>query len=106
MNGAGQVKAELTFLSPSEGGRNSLPLAPWSNAGYGGYMPHLVVDGSDEYLGVKFIGGPRPVCGEPAVFDLLLMYPDVDYSILSPGVAVTVREGKRIVATGRVLERA
>jgi hypothetical protein len=33
------------------------------------------------------------------------MYPGVDYSLLVPGVAVTVREGGRIVARGRVLER-
>ncbi len=107
MNGAGQVKAELTFLSQSEGGfGTSLPLAPWSGEGYGGYMLHLVVDGSDDYLGVKFIEAAHSRCvANRLIFDLLLMYPDVDHSILSPVVSVTVREGKRIVAKGRVLER-
>ena len=68
-------------------------------------MPHLVVEGSSEYLGVRFVGGPQPVFDVPAVFELFLMYPEVDYSPLVPGAAFTVREGGRVVAKGRVLER-
>jgi hypothetical protein len=80
-------------------------MPPWGDPGYRGYMPHLVVDGGTEYLGVKFVGGPMPVFGEPAIFELFLMYPAADYSPLVPGVAVTVREGGCVVAQGRVLER-
>lgn len=105
MDGVGRVTAELTFLPRSEGGRNFPPMPPWSVAGNGGYMPHLVAEGDSEYLGVRFVGGQQPVFGEPAVFELVLMYPGVDYSSLVTGVAVTVREGGRIVARGRVLER-
>lgn len=105
MDGVGRVTAELTFLPRAEGGRNRPPMPPWSAAGYGGYMPHLVVEGGNEYLGVRFEGGPQPVFGEPAVFELVLLYTGVDYSPLVPGVAVTVREGGRVVARGRVLER-
>ena len=105
MDGVGRMTAELTFLPPSEGGRSHPPVPPWSVAGYGGYMPHLVAEGGTEYLGVRFVGGPQPVFGEPAVFELVLMYPGVDYSPLVPGAAVTVREGGRVVARGRVLER-
>jgi hypothetical protein len=36
---------------------------------------------------------------------LSLMYPGVDYSPLVPGAAITVREGKAVVARGRVVER-
>jgi hypothetical protein len=105
MDGVGRVVAELTFLPRSEGGRDHPPTPPWSKAGYSGYLPHLVVEGGTEYLGVRFVGGPQPVFGEPAVFELALMYPGVDYSALAPGVAITVREGGRVVARGRVLER-
>ena len=54
---------------------------------------------------MQFVAGPQPVFGVPAVFELVLMYPGVDYSPLAPGVGVTVREGGRVVARGRVLSR-
>ncbi len=106
MDGVGRVTAELTFLPRSKGGRNNLPMPPWSAAGGAGYMPHLVVEGGAEYLGVRIVGGPQPVFDEPAVFELILMCPGVDYSPLVTGVAVTVREGSRVVARGRILGRA
>jgi hypothetical protein len=106
MDGVGRVMAELTFLPRSQGGRDSPPVLPWSVPGFGGYMPHLVVKGGTEYLGVRFVGGPQPVFAEPAVFELVLMHPGVDYSPLVPGVAITVREGGQVVACGHVLERA
>jgi hypothetical protein len=80
-------------------------MPPWVTAEHVGYMPHLVVDGNSEYLGVRFVGGPTPACSEPAIFELELMYAGVDYSPLVPGAAVTVREGGRVVARGRVLKR-
>jgi hypothetical protein len=67
-------------------------------------MPHAVVDGGTEYLGVRFIDGPKPEFGVPGEYRLVLMYhPDVDYSALVPGTRFTLREGARVVATGRVL---
>lgn len=68
-----------------------------------GYMAHLVVKDGSEYLGVKFVDG-EPVFGKPGIFRLFLMYEGVDYSPLIPGVEITVREGAKIVAHGRVLE--
>ena len=85
MDGVGRVVAELTFLARSEGGRNQPPSPPWTAVGYGGYMPHLLVEGGTEYLGVRFVGGPQPVFGKPAVFELELIYPGVDYSPLVLG---------------------
>ena len=105
MDGVGQVVVELTFLPKSMGGRSYPPIPPWTAVGYGGYMPHLVVEGSTEYLGVRFVDGPQPVFGVPTVFELVLMYPGVDYSPLVSGAVVTVREGGSIVARGRVLGR-
>ena len=78
----------------------------WEGKGGQNYpRPLFFLDGSTEYLGVKFVRGPQPVLGEAAVFELFLMYSEVDYSPLVPGVSVTVREGGRVVARGRVLER-
>jgi len=69
-------------------------------------MPHAVVEGTTEYLGVCFLDGPRVVAGEPGVFTLSLMYhPEVDYSALKPGVTFSVREGGKVVATGRVMTK-
>lgn len=68
-------------------------------------MPHAVVEGRSEYLGVRFVGGPAVEAGELGRFELALMYPRVDYSALQPGVAFTIREGGRIVAQGRALKR-
>ncbi len=77
MVGVGWITVELTFLSKSEGGRNNPPMPPWSATGDGGYMPHLVViDGDSEYLGVRFVGGPYLVFGEPAVFNLSSCLPE------------------------------
>jgi hypothetical protein len=64
----------------------------------------LVVDGRTEYLGVRFADGSSPLFGVPGEYRLVLMYhPDVDYSGLFPGVRFAVREGAKVVATGRVL---
>ncbi len=94
------ILAEVTFLSASEGGRLSIPEPPW-----GAYMPHLVIEGGIEYLGVRFVEGPRVAAGEAARFRLVLMYhPRVDYSALTSGTPFTVREGAKTVARGRVLE--
>jgi hypothetical protein len=105
MNDMPRIIAELTFLTPADGGRrNQPPQPPWGADGCW-YMPHAVVDRQSEYLGVRFVGGPAIESGEPGRFELALMYPQVDYSALQPGVAITIREGGRIVARGRVLER-
>ena len=102
MQNIDRIFVKLTFLSKSEGGRDYPPYPPWSTPECIGDMPHLVVEGCKEYLGVRFIDGPQPICGEPAMYEVEPMYTGVDYSMLTPGVAITVREGGRIVAYGRV----
>lgn len=93
------VSTEVTFLSQSDGGRRSVPPLPW-----GSYMPHAVVVGTSEYLGVRFVDGPQPRVSVPDIFVLSLMHhPRVDYSALIPGAQFTLREGGTIVATGRVV---
>jgi hypothetical protein len=97
--------AELMFLTTADGGRsNPPPQPPWGVDGCW-YMPHAVAEGQSEYLGVRFIGGPAIAAGEIGRFELEPMYPQVDYSALQPGVAITIREGGRTVARGQILER-
>jgi translation elongation factor EF-Tu-like GTPase len=99
-----RIIAELTFLTTEEGGRKHPPQPPWGDRGRW-YLPHAVVEGRSEYLGVRFTDGPAVRAGETARFRLELMYTGVDYSALEPGVAITIREGGQIVARGRVMER-
>lgn len=105
MNNAPWIIAELAFLSSADGGRqNPPPQPPWGENDCS-YMPHAVVEGQSEYLGVRFIGGPAVAVGELGQFKLALMYPHVDYAAMQPGVTITIREGGRVVAKGRILER-
>jgi hypothetical protein len=103
MRDSPSILAEVTFVPTSESGRHTLPqLQPWGEGGW--YMPHAVVDGETEYLGVRFVDGPQPLFGVAGEYRLVLMYhPDVDYSALVPGASFTIREGEKVVATGRVL---
>ena len=89
------IWAEITFLPASDGGRIALPGV--------GYRPHAVVE-DGEYLGIEFVEGSPAEFGVPSLFRLALTYhPEVDYSALVQGAAFTVREGRKVVATGRVL---
>jgi len=98
------ILAEITFLPLEEGGRLFPPEPPWGAGRW--YMPHAVVEGSTEYLGVRFLDGSRVPAGKPGRFVLSLMYfPRVDYSALQPGARFTLREGGQVVAMGQVLER-
>jgi translation elongation factor EF-Tu-like GTPase len=107
------IEAEVTFLSPEDGGRAHQP-----DLSAGVYKPHLVVQPSDvrtavieggfcvePYLGVAFISGPvQPTPGQPSRVTLLLGYhPEVDYGALRDGATFTVREGGKVVGFGQVL---
>jgi hypothetical protein len=101
-----RIIVELTFLTPEKGGRrNPPPQPPWGDHDCW-YMPHAVVEGHSEYLGVRFVSGPAVAAGQPGRFELALIYhPEVDYSALTQGTSITIREGARVVARGQVLER-
>ncbi len=61
----------------------------------------------ENYMGVSFLPRLESVSpGEPFTAELALMYyPNVDYSELVPGATFTIREGGKIVGTGKVLAR-
>jgi hypothetical protein len=112
-----RITAEITFLPPSEGGRETLP----TDFSGGGYRPHVVVGdpkqrqavlvnnvAQEKYLGVAFVLGPsNVVAGEPFVAEIALMYwPKLSYDSLVSGATFTVREGPHIVGFGTVQEAA
>ncbi len=108
-----RVTAQITFLSATEGGRQSLP----TDFSAGQYRPHVVVGdpsqrkallvnnvAQEKYLGVAFVGGPMEVVAdEPFIAELALMYwPNVSYDSLVPGATFTLREGPHIIGFGTV----
>lgn len=93
------IKAEITFLSFEDGGRETPPKGPPWNY----YRPHLVTSEGGEYLGVQFIQGPPPSTSLPGQYILELMYENIDYSSLVPGCTFDVKEGGKTVARGLVI---
>jgi hypothetical protein len=89
--------AEIVFFSADKSGRASIPEP--------GYMPHLVVKGDVEYLGIRLLKAYDDAeLNRPARWSLhLLYYPQVDYSKLKEGIQFDVREGPRVVGEGRII---
>ena len=90
----------ITFISPSDGGREHLP-----DLLSGRYRPHVVVDGrpSDEYLGVQFVGcRVTPEFNVEIPVTVRLPYEGVDYSALRAGARFIIKEGAKAVGRGRV----
>ncbi len=110
------VKAEVTFLPPSEGGRTNPPILV-SGTTAGTYRPHIVLGDPSQrtaimvgneiretYLGVVFVSGPeRVVFGQPLEAEAVLMYhPLPEHAAVVPGATFTIREGARVVGHGIV----
>lgn len=69
-----------------------------------GYHPHVVAEGTQEYLGIRFVI-PEPVpLGCEFTCEVTLMYAHVDYSALRPGVKFLIKEGPHTVGEGAVLD--
>jgi hypothetical protein len=108
-----RIKAQITFLAASEGGRTVIP----TGFSDGKYRPHVVVGDPNQrkallvnnvaqetYLGVAFVAGPsNVVAGQSFIAELALMYwPNVSYDSLVSGATFTIREGPHIVGFGSV----
>jgi hypothetical protein len=104
-----RISVNITFLSASEGGRQSPP----DNLSSGQYRPHLVVGDPDQrqavtvdnevketYLGVVFVDGPESVAvGEPFIAELILIYwPNTAYESLVPGATFTTARDRASLA--------
>lgn len=110
-----RLQLEITFLSTSEGGRDTAP--PQVGLAPGKYRPHIVIGDPTQrkaivvgneiretYLGVIFVSGPNEVrFGEPIEAEAELMYyPLPEHEAVVTGATSTIREGARIVGYGRV----
>lgn len=73
------------------------------------YRPHFLIKNTEEYyFGVQFEDLKKAPFGEHLVAKVKLIYKDlgVDYSKFIPGIYFEIREGKRVVGEGVVLENS
>ena len=86
----------VTFFSKK---RTSPP-----NLNYGMYYPHIVIKGTEEYLGINFIDGEDVIFDKQIGANALPVSENVDYSSLQEGTEFLIMEGGNIVGEGIVKE--
>ena len=86
----------VTFFSKKR--RTSL------NLNNGKYYHHLVIKGTEEYLGINFIDGEDVIFDKPIQANALPVYETVDYSAIQAGTEFLIMEGGNIVGEGIVKE--
>lgn len=105
MNEYAEVFVE--FLSTTEGGRRT-PIWLGEDAA-APYRPHFCVQpGDGEYLAVEFIDGPdEPIQPGQSSYATVhfLASERISYDALVVGAAFEIREGGRVVGTGRITRR-
>ena len=74
------------------------------NLDNGKYCPHLVIQGSEQLLGVNFIDGEDVTFDKQIGANALPVYETVDYSALQVGAEFFIMEGGNIVGEGIVKE--
>ena len=107
-----RIEAEVTFLSKSEGGRETTPFLSDCH-----YRPHIVIGNPNQrkaviigneiqetYLGVAFLSSPKEVeFNKSFLAELVLMvYPHPAYEAVIPSATFTIREGATIVGYGKI----
>ncbi|MFC2418808.1 MAG: hypothetical protein ACFNON_03580, partial [Veillonella parvula] len=88
------ISCTVTFFSKK---RTSPP-----NLNYGMYYPHIVIKGTEEYLGINFIDGEDVIFDKPIQANALPVYETVDYSAIQIGAEFLIMEGGNIVGEGIV----
>ena len=74
------------------------------NLNNGMYYPHIVIKGTEEYLGINFIDGEDVIFNKQMEANALPLYETVDYSALQAGTEFFIMEGGNIVGEGIVKE--
>ena len=74
------------------------------NLNNGMYYPHIVIKGTEEYLGINFIDGEDVIFDKQIGANALPLYENVDYSDLRAGTEFFIMEGGNIVGEGIVKE--
>jgi hypothetical protein len=67
------------------------------------YCPHLVVEGNNKYLGIRFIEGENVVFGKKILGIVECIYEDINYDELKSGIEFFIMEGKNKVGEGKVI---
>ena len=70
------------------------------NLNNGMYYPHIVIKGTEEYLGINFIDGEDVIFDKPIQANALPVYETVDYSAIQAGAEFLIMEGGNIVGEG------
>jgi len=70
----------------------------------GCYMPHIVIDGTKEYLGVAFIDADIFEFDKKGTGIIKTLYKIENYKDLTVGTEFTIREGNKIVGKGKIIE--
>ncbi len=72
------------------------------NLNNGMYYPHIVIKGTEEYLGINFIDGEDVIFDKQIGANALPVYETVDYSALQAGTEFLIMEGGNVVGEGIV----
>ena len=67
------------------------------------YRPHLVVKGTKDYLGIEFVSADVDEFDTPGRAEIVTLYSLALYENLNEGAEFTIREGPKIVGTGKIL---
>ena len=85
------ISCIVTFFSKK---RTSLP-----NLNYGIYYPHIIIKGTEEYLGINFIDGEDVIFDKQIWGNILLVFEIVNYFVLKAGTEFFIMEGVNPVRT-------
>jgi hypothetical protein len=94
------MKLQVKFLSEQDGGRKHTPILAPPQKGCCGYIPHLVVTDTTEYLSVRLVADNPLVVNEWIVCEGTPIIQDVDYSQLILGSTFEIREGRKTIGIG------
>ncbi len=70
----------------------------------GSYRPHFVIKGTKPYLGIEFESSDIEVFDQWGTGVVRTLYDLSLYDDLLPGTEFTIREGKKIVGSGKIIE--
>jgi len=88
------IEAEITFLTPEEGGRKT--------PAYSGYRPQFYYDGNHWDARQDYVGVSEVYPGQTVTTELTFANPHYQLGKLYPGKEFLVYEGHIIVARGKV----
>ena len=85
------ISCTVTFFSKK---RTSPP-----NLNYGMYYPHIVIKGTEEYLGINFIDGEDVIFDKQIWGNMLLVFEIVNYFVLKADTELFIMEDVNSVRT-------